>query len=142
MPSLFPPSNHIPGDQSFTKYSTTPPTSGPHWSLRSPSAPAPCEIYDTEIRDERIVHNMEHGHIVVNHNLQDPQQVADLEQAVRDISTWRLWLIVRPYSKIEPGEVAIASWGWLQRFQGVDAQGIRDFYDAHRGQGPEFAPCV
>ena len=142
MPIQFPPSNHIPGDQTYTEYNTIPPTSGPHWSQRSPSSPAPCNIYDEDIRDERVVHNMEHGHVIISHNLQDPAQVDQLKEEARDLPARRSWVLLRPYTKIEEGEVAITSWGWLQRFQGVDAQGIRDFYDAHRGQGPEFAPCA
>ena len=142
MSLLFPPSNHIPGNQTFDEYSSTPPTSGPHWSQSSPRAPAPCDIYTEEIRDERVVHNMEHGHVVISHNLQDPDQVTQLEQVAESLESRFAWLLVRPYSKIGEGEVAITSWGWIQKFQGVDAQGIRDFYDAHRGQGPEFVGCI
>ena len=143
MPLLFSPSNHIDGDRSFSDYSTTPPTSGPHWNqASSPAAPARCDIYDEEIRDERIVHNMEHGHVVISHNLQDPDQVAQLEQVSNDLEFKSNWLLVRPYSKIDSDEVAITSWGWIQKFQGVDAEGIKAFYDAHRNQAPEAVPCI
>ena len=142
MPIQFQPSNHIPGDQNYSEYNTKPPTSGPHWSQRSPAAPAPCRMYDEEIRDERVVHNMEHGHVIISHNLQDPAQIDRLKQAAQDLPARRSWVLLRSYSEIEVGEVAVTSWGWLQRFQGVDEQGIRNFYDAHRGQGPEFDPCA
>ena len=66
---------HVPEGQTVS-HSTTPPTSGTHWPVW-----ANCGVYDTEIPDEIIVHNMEHGHVVISHNLSD-QEVNGLLQVV------------------------------------------------------------
>ena len=49
---------------------------------------------------------------------------------------------MRPYSKIAEGEIAIAAWGWLDRFEGVDETRIKAFYDAHVDSSLESIPCV
>ncbi len=132
--------NHLPPGDTFSDYSTIPPTSGPHWG--QPDGPTRCGIYDKELPDEATTHNLEHGHVVLSHNLKDPQQVEQLKNVARDLPERRRWLVLRPYSKIKEGEVAIAAWGWIQRFQGVNEDGLKAFYGAHFGQGPEFAPCT
>ena len=42
---------------------SSPPTSGPHW--RHAADPG---FYGTELPDEELVHNLEHGQIVVSYN--------------------------------------------------------------------------
>ena len=131
---------HIPVGVSFTGYNSTPPTSGPHWA----SNWAPCGIYDQEkeVPDPRIVHNLEHGQIVISHNLKDEAELQRLKEVALDLADHESWLIVRPYSKIEVGEVAITSWSWIGRFQGVDEERIRSFYIAHvNNSGVESIPC-
>ena len=45
-------------------YSVYPPDSGDHWPRW-----AQCGIYEEEIDDEFIVHNQEHGQVIISHNL-------------------------------------------------------------------------
>ena len=136
------PSGHLPRGATFGEYTSFPPTSGPHWNVQSnPDTPVPCGIYDVELADEQVVHNMEHGHVVISHNLTDPEQIADLEAIAKDLPADNRWMVMRPYSRIDEGEVVITAWEWLQRFDGVDSDGLRDFYGAHNGNGPEFVPC-
>ena len=136
------PSGHLPRGQTFDSYTSTPPTSGPHWAQLNPDAPVSCGIYDEELRDEQIVHNLEHGNVVISHNLTDPQQLAELEAAAKDLPGRNRWLVMRPYLGLEVGEVAITSWGWLQMFDGVDPEGLRDFYEAHFDTiAPESVDC-
>ena len=141
MPLLFPPANHLSKGETFSDYSTTPATSGPHWSQVGPNAPVGCGIYGDDLLDEQTTHNLEHGHIVISHNLKGQEEIEQLKAVAEDLPGRRQWLVLRPYSKIAEGEVAITAWGWLQRFQGVDATGLQEFYSAHFGNGPEFAPC-
>ena len=44
-------------------YSTVPPTSGPHWEAWSK-----CGFFNHPLPDELLVHNLEHGNIIVSHN--------------------------------------------------------------------------
>ena len=134
-------SEHLSRDVSFSGYSTSPPTSGPHWNQRNPDAPISCGIYDEELRDEQTTHNLEHGNILISYNLSDPEVISELEDAARDLPGRNRWLVMRPYSLIPEGEIAMTAWGWLQRFDSVDPEGMKSFYEAHFGNGPEFINC-
>ena len=116
---------HIPVGN-FATYNTNPPTSGSHWA-----APAECGIYDEELPDERVVHNMEHGHVIISYNLPELREAVRLLQLAEDLPNLESWGIVRPYSKIDPGTVAITAWGVIDQVQGVDEQRIRKFYDTY-----------
>ena len=112
-------------------YGTVPATSGPHWP-----AIAQCGIYDEELPDELVVHNLEHGHVVISYNLPDPEDVRELQALVIRLpmlTDFKSWGILRPYSKLEPGTVALTAWGVMDLFQGVAADRIRRFYDAYHG---------
>jgi hypothetical protein len=134
-------SEHLDRDVTFTGYSTIPPTSGRHWSQRNPDAPIACGIYDEEIRDEQTTHNLEHGVILISYNLTDPQMISELEDAAKALPSRNRWLVMRPYSLIPEGEIAMTAWGWLERFHTVEPEAMKEFYEAHFGNGPEFIPC-
>ena len=131
---------HIPEGDPFTRYNSIPPASGPHWA----TGWARCEIYDNEdeVPDPRIVHNLEHGQIVISHNLKDEAEIERLKDIARDLPSRRSWMIMRPYSRLNEGEVALTAWGWLDRFQSVDEERVREFYDAHVNNGPESISCL
>lgn len=135
--------DHIDRTRSFTGYNTNPPTSGPHWDvMSSPRVPVECGFHDQQLRDERTVHNLEHGHIVISYNISDEAKSAALFDAVRDLPSWSRFVVVQPYAQLPQGQIAITAWEWLQKFDEVDPEGLKKFYDAHRGQGPEGSiPC-
>ncbi len=116
---------HVPVG-TFVSYSTTPPTSGPHWP-----SPAECGIYDAAVADEHVVHNMEHGHVIISYNLPDPEEAASMRALADSLSALETWGIVRPYSKIDQGTVAMTAWGVIDEVQGVDEDRIRTFYEAY-----------
>jgi hypothetical protein len=118
-------------------YATSPPASGNHWPV-----PAPCGFYDEPIPDERAVHNMEHGNIVISYNLPVESDVSALRDALGDIELNRVWGVARPYTGIEPGRVVLSTWGVIDSFLGVDADRIDTFFEAYSGVlGPELVPC-
>jgi hypothetical protein len=140
MPMLFPPSNHFAIGNEFDAYNTSPPTSGPHWA----SGWAQCGIYSNEndVPDERIVHNLEHGQVVISHNLSTDSQIEELKKIVRALPDRRSWMIMRPYSALPEDQIVVHSWGWLQRFAKIDQPGILAFYTAHINRGPESINCL
>ena len=119
-------------------YSTTPPTSGPHWP-----SPADCGVYDEELPDELIVHNLEHGNVVISYNLPDPEEADRFREVADDLPGRSVWGVIRPYSKIAPGTVAMAAWGIIDEVQGVDEERMREFFETYAGFGgaPELLPC-
>ena len=122
-------------------YSTVPPTSGRHWDTW-----AACGFYSYPLPDELLVHNLEHGNIIVSYNLADDAEVDALRRAVASIPLAAEFAVVRRYPALPEGMVALAAWGVLDRMMGVDARRITRFFDDYPGNtGPEFPnglPCT
>ncbi len=122
-------------------YSTVPPTSGPHWGAWSK-----CGFYNHPLPDELLVHNLEHGNIIVSYNLDSAADISALRDAVAAIPLAEEFAIVRRYPAIPEGMVALSVWGALDRMLGVDGERIARFFAAYPGNaGPEFAnglPCT
>ena len=129
-------STHVDEGETVS-YTTAPPASGNHWPI-----PAPCGFYTDPIPDERVVHNMEHGNIVVSYNLPLESDVSALRDTLDDIGLNRVWGVARPYSGIDAGQVALSTWGVIDSFLGVDPDRIETFFDTYSGvMGPERVPC-
>ena len=129
-------SRHVPFNETV-EYSTVPPTSGDHWDT-----PARCGFYEEGLPDERAVHNLEHGIIVVSYNLETQGEVDDLREAMDSIDLARLWGLTRRYDKLPGGTVAAATWGVLDTMQGVDRDRLEKFINTYAGNlGPEVIPC-
>ena len=134
--AIMPSADHVPEGQNVD-YSTTPPTSGMHWSRW-----ADCGWYPDGLPDEVITHNLEHGNIVVSYNFTNPAQTTELRQVLDGVARFGDWGVARSYDKIPDGQIALAAWGRLDTFQGVAAGKIELFFEAFAGlMGPERIPC-
>ena len=138
--------DHFPDTVAITAVNpdgyTVPPTSGQHWD-----GWVQCGFYRESVPDERIVHNMEHGNIIVHYNLADSAQVDELSRVFGAIGLSNMWGVARPYAEIPEGTVALTTWGVVDGpMDGVDPDRIERFFNAYSGKlGPEFpngAPCT
>tara|TARA_B100001167_G_C16754251_1_gene297893 strand:- start:470 stop:1102 length:633 start_codon:yes stop_codon:yes gene_type:complete len=128
--------DHI-AEGSLATYNSQPPTSGDHWIT-----PAVCGFYEEGLPDERVVHNMEHGNIVVSYNLPLESDVAALRDAIGSIGLANVWGVTRAYEGIPTGEIGLSAWGVVDNFMGVDRDRIERFFEAYSGAlGPELVPC-
>ena len=143
---IMPSRDHFPSQMKISDvvpggYSTVPPTSGRHWGAWSD-----CGFYNHPLPDELLVHNLEHGNIIVSYNLASDAEVAALRAAVEAIPLAKEYAIVRRYLAIPEGMVALTTWGVLDRMEGVDPARIARFFEDYPGNtGPEFAnglPCT
>ncbi len=143
---VMPSRDHFPvhmniGDVEAGGYNTVPPTSGRHWDAWSD-----CGFYNYPLPDELLVHNLEHGNIIVSYNLDDESEITALRAAVDAIPLAAEYAIVRRYEQIPQGMVALTTWGVLDRMIGVDAERIAHFFRDFPGNtGPEFPnglPCT
>ena len=137
---------HFPRPSKFTDifptgYNTVPPTSGPHWSQWSN-----CGFFTHHLPDELLVHNLEHGNIIVSYNFTDAARTEALRAALSTIPLAEEFAIARRYDAIPEGMVAITAWGVLDRMMGVDSERIAKFFRDYPGNtGPEFPnglPCT
>ena len=127
--------NHI-DDGSLVDYNSAPATSGDHYF-----SPQPCGFYEGEVPDERVVHNLEHSNIIISYNLPEQADLDALREVYEDLGDWKdYYTVVRQYSGIQPGQVALSAWGVLDVMDGIDQPRIEKFYAAYVGRlGPEGA---
>ena len=79
----FPPMGrqHIEKLSSDFRYNSYPPTSGPHYPP-GPKAPAVWNLYDKPVDETALVHNLEHGGVVVQYGADVP------DSTVQQITRW------------------------------------------------------
>ena len=125
-------------------YSSYPPTSGDHWP---PGEQARCGFYEGGFEDERAVHNLEHGNIVVNYNLATQEEVDQLRDIMGTIGLANAWGVTRSYDErpddLPVGQIALTAWGIIDTMVGIDPDRIDRFFEAYAGTiGPESVPCL
>ena len=133
---------HIQPNESFTAYNTTPPNSGPHWNTPG-LGPINWGVYTTQQRNEGVVHNLEHGGVLVAYDPSVGQDVIDQLKAIyaswpRDPQFNEKKIIIEPYSGMDT-KIAVTAWGWIAKFDTFDKARIQGFILAHIEQGPEKA---
>ncbi len=128
--------DHV-ADGTPVQYSTNPPTSGPHWAQA-----ATWGIYNsTPPADERLVHNLEHGGVIISYDPAqvDAQTVEQLKELTRDLRRERTCLILTPRPGIQDGKpIALTAWGALALLDEYDESLIRAFWRDYVARGPEF----
>lgn len=119
---------HIEINALHIPYNSNPPTSGPHYAQ-----PADWGVYQKELPDEQLVHNLEHGGIWISYKDIDEDTKAKLEAIG---SRYSKSVIITPRSKNDT-KIAVASWGRLQKFEQYDEQSIIKFIKANKNKSPE-----
>jgi hypothetical protein len=119
------------GSTEHVTYNSNPPTSGPHW----PSAAA-WGIYDNPEKDERYVHNLEHGGIWISYK---PTVDANTVAQLKDFAKRYRKVIVTPRAAND-SNIALAAWTHKQNLDGYDEAAILKFIEAYYDQGPEKVP--
>jgi hypothetical protein len=125
-------------------YDSNPPTSGRHYQQ-----PAPDGAYGEAPQDEQLVHNLEHGRVIIWFKPSLPEeQRADLK-ALFDEDSYQMLLVPRPNM---PYQVAASAWSrdpvpnGTGRLMTCDRMtpdvfdALRAFRDEHRSNGPEPVP--
>jgi Protein of unknown function (DUF3105) len=125
------------------KYNSTPPTSGPHFPT-----PAIWNNYTQPVEEFRLVHNLEHGGVVVQYGSGVPE--ATVQKIVAWYSKDPRGLIVAPLSsELEDAKpalrnkIAVTAWTHLMTCSTFAEGPFDDFVDDYRGpQGdaPEKFP--
>ena len=118
---------HIAVGASHIAYNSNPPTSGPHYAQ-----PAGWGVYHSELPDEQLIHNLEHGGIWISYKGIDATTTTALEK----IANSQAKIVMEPRAN-DDAPIVLASWGRLQKFQTYDEQAILAFIEANRNQSPE-----
>jgi hypothetical protein len=130
---------HIAEGQTGSGYSSTPATSGEHWNTAD--SPGPWGVYTTPQPQERLLHNLEHGGIVIWYqpNQLDAGGVQALTDYVQQqVRTAKFKVILSPWTgKDFDHPIAVTSWNWLLYLDSADIGQVRAFVNDHYGQAPE-----
>ncbi len=131
--------SHIAEGTAGGPYDSIPATSGAHWS--SADSPGPWGVYSNAQPEERMLHNMEHGGIVIWYQPArlDATGLASLTNYVQQqITTSQFKVILTPWSGADFGHaVAVTAWNWLLYLDTANVDAVRTFLDAHYGEAPE-----
>ena len=133
---------HIAEGAPHEPYNSTPPTNGPHHD-----SPAQAGFSAEPIEPEHLVHNLEHGMIVIWYNPGAPQELKDQLQAV--VEQEFAATVAAPFEGLDKN-FYLSAWNKLPS-DGEDSEGtgytigcdavaqevIDDFRREHQGKGPE-----
>ena len=115
------------------EYNSTPATSGPHYPT-----PAVWNVYTEPVEEIRLVHNLEHGGIVVQYG--DKVSPAAVDQILEWYQTDPNGILVAPRPDLG-ATVAVTAWTQLMACtKGFDEAAFTDFRDDYRFKGPEAFP--
>jgi Protein of unknown function (DUF3105) len=128
------------GQGEFPTYQSRPATSGPHWNVAN-LAPMNWGVYTSPVPEPGVVHNLEHGGIVIwyqpNETSQEDVQALTefVEQQIRGS---RFKVILSPWAGEDFGSpIAVTAWNWVMYLETADIDQIRAFIDDHYQQAPE-----
>ena len=148
----FPPMGrqHIEKLSSDFRYNSYPPTSGPHYPP-GPKAPAVWNLYDTPVDETALVHNLEHGGVVVQYgaDVSDPT-VQQITRWYQDLDTQNglvvapIWPSIQATPPKDPGnKIYLTAWTHLMTCTAFDEAAFGRFLDDYRGptgDAPEKFP--
>lgn len=123
--------NHV-ADGTRVEYKTNPPSSGNHYNT-----PANWGVYNHEIPDEAVVHNLEHGGIWISY--QPTISKAEIKQLTDLAKSYSSKVILTPRAKND-SPIAIVSWGRIYKMDLFNEGAIRNFILKYKNTGPEFVP--
>ena len=135
------PATHIELGDPHEPYNTDPPTSGPH------AAPVRAGFYDEALPDENLVHNLEHGYVIIWFNCSslDEAGCQSLKTQIKDViyrtkpvafTTDAKKLIAVPRLGLD-ALIALTSWGRIDKLTSFDEAEIAQFINDFRNKAPE-----
>lgn len=119
---------HLQEDAPTPKYNSNPPSSGQHLERT-----APWGTSSARIEDRFLVHNLEHGGVIVHYKDLSGSEVDSLEELV---DSYPDGVVANPNPDI-PTKVAMAAWGDVQTCEKYSRQVVKAFIKEHCNKGPE-----
>ena len=132
---------HIEIDEQHEPYNSDPPTSGPHYVQ-----PAEAGFYEEALPDEQLVHNLEHGYVIIWYNcagLGDSncqtlktkiKTVMDNAKPIALTGTKKLIAVPRPDMD---ALIVLTSWGRVDRLTSFNEAEIMEYINDFRNHSPE-----
>ena len=139
-------SNHV-DSTAEVDYETSPPTSGNHWGNGLQSDPG---FYPEAPEDESLVHNLEHGQIVIWYSQDASSETIDNLQTFTEsandpgaVEAGEPPIITVPYDDVDEGmSYVLTAWGASQACARYSLAAINEFRTRYQGRGPEQATAT
>ncbi len=118
---------HIDIGDDHPEYNSNPPTSGWHtgdltgWGS-----------YDYIVPDQRIIHNMEDGGVVIWYKMGTPEENKAEIIKLEEVAKGYRRVVIMPRENM-PSPYAMTAWTRLERFESLDEKGMRAFLEAFEG---------
>ena len=126
---------HVPRGTRVSTYRSDPPVSGPHWS--DASAPMAWGVYTQIIPDEVLVHNLEHGGIVIHYRTSAAPEIAQqLAEFVQNQPGGMTGFILAPRANL-PSTITMSAWEYYLPLFQMNEPLMRNFISAHFDNAPE-----
>jgi hypothetical protein len=128
------PGTHVSAD-TRTSYNSNPPTSGAH-TVET----APWGVSATPLPDISLVHNLEHGGIVLHYqpNLDDAQR-QQLVTLAGELQRQDHKVVLAPRAEND-APITATAWGKVLKQQAFNGDELRSFFSANINRGPERVP--
>ena len=124
---------HVFNLKDKVRYKTFPPTSGKHYAV-----PAIFDQYDQPVKETQLVHNLEHGAVVIQYgNRVSRADVAKISDFYRSDPTA---LVVAPLPGLGK-KMALTAWTHLGTCRRFSESAFKGFRDTYRYHGPEHFPA-
>lgn len=114
---------HIARGDVADGYTSEPPTSGPHYTTTAGEG-----VRETAVEEQLLIHNLEHGGVVVHHKGLPADQLAALTERIGD-DDGKVLLV--PDDKLERDGVAYTAWRRLQTCERYDADVLDTFLELY-----------
>lgn len=109
-------------------YETAIPTSGTHWQ-----APAEAGFYEEATPAAQLVHNLEHGQVVVYYQDVAGAELVELEDYVVGDAA----LVAAPAPESAESAITFVAWTKLQGCERLSSEALDAFRQQFQGRGPE-----
>ena len=88
--------------------------------------------------DEQVVHNLEHGHVVIAYDCAKLADCTSAKTQIRQlVERYRNWKVTAVPRQNADAALALTAWGWLDTLDNFDEARITAFINARRDRGPE-----
>lgn len=132
--------NHLEGEIDYSAQpdyqGEIPPAGGAH-----NSTPQQCAVYDNPIRDEAVIHSLEHGAVWITYQPTLPQ---DQINGLKSLAEGDPYMMMSPYEGL-PAPIVLTAWNHQLQMQSFDKDTVERFirsYKNNRQVTPEFgASC-
>lgn len=109
-------------------YPSNPPTSGPH-----ADQPMPFRVLENPAPKENLIHNMEHGGIVIWYNTSNQDVINQLKSITQDNVDRRRFVVMTQYTGMEADTIAVTAWTRMDKFPASEfnKKRVDDFISEH-----------